>query len=264
MAIKVVVSGTGKMGRQVLSAVCAEPDLEPAGVLSHKAVEEYLSLPDGSGLVPFGADPAALFTRTRPDVVVDFTNAERTPHVAREALEAGVRLVIGTSGLSEAFLNELDRECRERKLGAVVASNFALGAVLAGYLARMAARFFDHVELIEMHHAGKVDSPSGTAIATARKMAEGREGSFQRIPPQRETIEGTRGGAVDGVTIHSVRLPGLVAHQEVIFGGPGETLTIRHDSTSRESFMPGVIRAIRDVMERQDAVVGLEALLGIE
>jgi 4-hydroxy-tetrahydrodipicolinate reductase len=264
MPIKVVVSGTGKMGRQVLAAVCAEPGLEPAGVLCHRAAEEYLSLPDGSGLVPFGSDPAALFTRTRPDVVVDFTNADHTPHVAREALEAGVRLVIGTSGLSEAFLHELDRECRERKLGAVIASNFALGAVLMVHLAKITARFFDHAELIEMHHEGKVDSPSGTAIATARRMAEGRDESFQRAPTRRETIEGTRGGAVDGVTIHSVRLPGLVAHQSVIFGGPGETLTIRHDSISRESFMPGVLLAIKDVMERQDAVLGLEALLGIE
>ncbi|MCH7836325.1 MAG: 4-hydroxy-tetrahydrodipicolinate reductase [Chloroflexi bacterium] len=264
MAIKVVVSGTGKMGRQVLEAVCAEPDLEPAAVLSRLAAEEYLSLPDGSGLVPFGTDPAGLFNRTRPDVVVDFTNAERTPAVAHEALEAGARLVIGTSGLSEAFLKELERECRERKLGAVVASNFALGAVVMAHLAKIAARFFDHAEIIEMHDEGKVDSPSGTAIATARKMAAGREGPFQRAPVQRETIEGARGGAVDGITVHSVRLPGLVAHQEVIFGGPGETLTIRHDSSSRESFMPGVILAIRDVMERQDAVFGLERLIGLE
>jgi 4-hydroxy-tetrahydrodipicolinate reductase len=264
MPIKVLVSGTGKMGRQVLEAVCAEPDLDPVGVLDRVAGEEYLSLPDGSGLVPFSTDPAALFTRTRPDVVVDFTNAEYTPQVAREALEAGARLVIGTSGLSEAFLHELGRECRQRKLGAVVAANFALGAVLMGHLARVAAPFFDHVEIIEMHHGGKADAPSATAIATACKMADGRKAPFQRPPTQREAVEGTRGGSVDGVTIHSVRLPGLVAHQEVIFGGPGQTLTIRHDSISRESFMPGVMLAIRDVMGRQELVLGLEVLLGIE
>ena len=264
MPIKVVVSGTGKMGRQVLAAVCAEPDLKPVAVLSRLAAEEYLPLPDGSDLVPLGADPAGLFTRTRPDVVVDFTNADRTPSVAREALEAGARLVIGTSGLSEAFLNELDRECLERKLGAVVASNFALGAVVMAHLSKVAARFFDHAEIIEMHHESKVDSPSGTALATARRMAEGREGRFQRPSTQRETLAGTRGAAVDGITIHSVRLPGLVAHQEVIFGGLGETLTIRHDSSSREAFMPGVILAIKDVMERQDVVHGLERLIGLE
>ena len=264
MAIKVVVSGTGKMGRQVLAAACAEPDMEPVGVLSRLAAEEYLSLPDGSGLVPFGTEPAGLFTRTRPDVVVDFTSAEHTPAVAREALEAGARLVIGTSGLSEAFLKELDRECRERKLGAVVAANFALGAVVMVHLAKIAARFFDQAEIIEMHDEGKVDSPSSTAIATARNMADGRERPFQRAAVQRETIEGARGGAVDGITVHSVRLPGLVAHQEVIFGGPGETLTVRHDSISRESFMPGVMLAIREVMELREAVFGLERLIGLE
>lgn len=264
MSSKVVISGTGKMGRQVLEAVCAEPDLEPVGVIDRVRGEEYLSLPDGSGLVPYGTEPAALFARTRPDVVVDFTNAEYTPHVVREALEAGARLVIGTSGLSEAFLHELGRECRQRKLGAVVAANFALGAVLMAHLARVAAPFFDQAEIIEMHHDAKVDAPSATAIATARKMADGRETPFRRPQTQREAIEGTRGGAVGGITIHSVRLSGLVAHQEVIFGGPGQTLTIRHDSTSRESFMPGVMLAIRDVMGREELVLGLEALLGID
>ncbi|MEX0800981.1 MAG: 4-hydroxy-tetrahydrodipicolinate reductase [Dehalococcoidia bacterium] len=264
MPIKVLVTGTGKMGRQVLAAVSAEPDMEPVGVVSRHAGEEYLSLPDGSGLIPFGADAASLFSRTRPDVVVDFTNAEYTPGVSREALEAGARLVIGTSGLSEAFVNELEGECRERKLGAIVAANFALGAVVMAHLAGIAARFFDSAELIEMHNEGKADSPSGTAIATARKMAGARDDPFHRPPSGSETVEGTRGGAVDGVTIHSVRLPGLVAHQEVIFGGPGETLTIRHDSTSRESFMPGVLLAIREVMKREELVLGLEPLLGIE
>ena len=264
MSTKVVVSGTGKMGRQVLEAVCAEPDLEPVGIVDYIAGEEYLPLPDGSGLAPYSTDPAALFTRTRPDVVIDFTNAERTPQVAREALEVGARLVIGTSGLSDAFLKELGRECRQRKLGAVVAANFAVGAVLMTHLAKVAARFFDHVEIIEMHHDGKADAPSGTAIATARKMADAREAPFRRPKTQREALEGTRGGAVDGITIHSVRLPGLVAHQEVVFGGPGQTLTIRHDSTSRESFMPGVMLAIRDVMGCEELVLGLEALLGIE
>ena len=264
MPIKVLVSGTGKMGREVLATACREADLEPVGVLARAAREEYLSLPDGSGLVPFSADPAGLFTRTRPDVIVDFTDAEYTPVVAREALEAGARLVIGTSGLSEAFLHELERECRERKLGAVVASNFALGAVLMTHLAKLAARFFDHAEIIEMHHEGKVDSPSGTAISTAHRMAEGRETPFQAVPPQKETIEGARGGKADGVPIHSVRLPGLVAHQAVIFGGTGETLTIRHDSSSHEAFMPGVVLAVREVMERQEAVFGLERLAGLE
>ena len=264
MTIKVLVSGTGKMGREVLAAACREPDLEPVGVLSRSAREEYLSLPDGSGLVPFGCEPVALLTRTRPDVIVDFSNADWTPSVAREALEAKVRLVIGTSGLSDAFLKELERECRQRELGAVVCANFAIGAVLMVHLARIAARFFDHAEVIEMHHEAKADAPSGTAIATARAMAQARGGPFVRPPTLKENLEGTRGGAIEGVTIHSVRLPGLVAHQEVLLGGAGQTLTIRHDSISRESFMPGVVMAIREVMERQELVLGLERLIGLE
>ncbi len=264
MSVKVLVSGTGKMGQEVLAAACREADMEPVGVLSRSAGEEYLSLPGRSGLVPFGAEPAALIARTRPDVVVDFTNADWTPTVARESLEAGCRLVIGTSGLSDAFLNELGRECRERRLGAVVGANFALGAVVMIHLARIAGRFFDYAEVIEMHHEGKADAPSATALATARAMTEHRDNPFIRPLTQRVNLEGTRGGAMDGVTIHSVRLPGLVARQEVILGAPGQTLTIRHDSVSRDSFMPGVVMAIREVMERQELIVGLDRLIGLE
>lgn len=264
MPIKVLVSGTGKMGREVLLAVCRDPDLEPVGVLSRSAVEEYLSLPDGSGLVPFSAQPSALLTRTRPDVVVDFTNAEWTPTLAREALEAGSRLVIGTSGLSQAFLQELERECRERRLGAVVAANFAIGAVLMMYLAKLAGRFFDYAEIMEMHHDEKADAPSATAIATARAMRGGREKPFTCPPTQQEVVAGSRGANIDGITVHSVRLPGLVAHQQVMLGGPGQTLTIRHDSVSRECYIPGVLMAIREVMNRQELVMGLGRLLGLE
>ncbi len=263
MTIRVLVSGSGKMGREVLSAVCREPDLDPAGVADLFAKEEYLSLPDGSGLVPFSSDAAAMFARTRPDVVVDFTHAEWTPGLVREALEAGVRPVIGTSGLSEAFLTELEQECRRRGIGAVVASNFALGAVLMQHLSAIASRFFDNAEIIEMHHDAKVDAPSGTALATAQRMASQREQPFRHPKTERENLAGTRGGELGGVAIHSVRLPGLVAHQEVIFGGPGETLTIRHDTLSRESFMPGVILAIREVMQRSELVVGLDRLIGL-
>lgn len=264
MPIKVLVSGTGAMGREVLAAVCSEPDLEPVGVLTRSAAEEYLSLPDGSGLVPFGADPASLFSRTRPEVVVDFTNAEWTPRVAREALEGGARLVSGTSGLSESFLHELERECRERQIGAVVAANFAIGAVLMIHLAKIAGRFFASAEIVERHHDGKADAPSGTAIATARSMAAAREGPFQQALTKRETLPGSRGASLEGIAIHSVRLPGLMAHQEVVLGGPGQTLTIRHDSLGRESFIPGVLLAIREVMSRQELVIGLERLIGLE
>ena len=264
MAIRILVSGNGKMGREVLAAVCREEDLEAVAVVDALAKADTVSLSDGSGAIPFGADAAAIIKDTRPDVAIDFTNAEWTPKLAREALDADVRLVIGTTGLSATFVKELGDECAKRNVGAVLAPNFAIGAVLMQHLARVAAKHFDYAEIIELHHEGKADAPSGTAIATAKGMAAGRDGPFVRPPTEKEIVLGTRGGEVDGVTIHSVRLPGLVAHQEVILGGTGETLRIRHDSVGRESFMPGVMLAVRHVMERPGLVVGLERLFGLE
>jgi 4-hydroxy-tetrahydrodipicolinate reductase len=210
------------------------------------------------------ADPAALLEETKPDVVIDFTNADWTPLVADAALERRVRLVIGTTGLSEDWLVGLEQRCRERGVGAVVAANFAIGAVLMIHFAKVAARFFDAAEIIELHHDRKVDAPSGTALTTAREMLAGREGRpFGRNEPEKEPLPGTRSAAQHGITIHSVRLPGLVAHQEVLFGGLGQTLSIRHDTTGRDSFMPGVLLAVREVMQRRELVRGLDALVGL-
>lgn len=264
MTIKVLVSGSGKMGREVLHAVSAEADMEPVGVVDALSAEEYISLPGGESLIPFDRDPASLIARTRPDVIVDFTNAEWTPKLADAALAADVRLVIGTSGLSEGFISHLAEECRKRELGAVVASNFAIGAILMQQMARMAARFYKTAEILEQHHDAKVDAPSGTSIATAKAIAEGH-GDPLIVPETKiETVAGTRGGTVNGVTVHSVRLPGLVAHQEVIFGAPGETLHIRHNTIDRASFMPGVVLAVREVIRLKELVVGLDRLIGFE
>ena len=262
MSIRVVVSGTGNVGREVLAAVAQESELELVGVLEKFSSSDEIAVPD-DGSVPQSAEPAALLERTRPDVVIDFTNAAWTPLVADAALEQGVRLVIGTTGLSDAWLDELEARCRERGVGAVVASNFAIGAVLMIYLAKLAAPFFDAAEIVELHHDRKVDAPSGTALATAREMSAARGKPFDRNVPEKETLAGTRAAEVGGVTIHSVRLPGLVAHQEVIFGGRGQTLSIRHDSTGRESFLPGILLATREVMGREELVRGLESLVGL-
>mgnify|MGYP005843572555 CR=1 FL=1 len=261
--IRVVVSGMGKMGKEILAAVCNDPGLEPVGVLEKFSAEEYLSLPDGSGLVHLDKEPQALLSRARPDVVVDFSNAEWTPHVVKAALEANARLVIGTTGLSSDLLKDLESSCREKQLGAVVASNFAIGAVLMMHLARIAGKYFDNAEIIELHHDQKADAPSGTSIATAQAMVAARGRPFELPPTKKEMVAGTRGGNIDGVSIHSVRLPGLVAHQEVIFGGKGQTLAIRHDSTGRDSFMPGILLAIKEVMNRSEMVRGLDALIGL-
>jgi 4-hydroxy-tetrahydrodipicolinate reductase len=262
--IRVVVSGSGRMGAEVLAAVTGAPDMTPVGVIEKFAQGERIALPDGAGDLPLSAGAAELLDETKPDVIIDFTNADWTPIVADAALERGVRLVIGTTSLSEEWLGGLEQRCRERGVGAVVAANFAIGAVLMMHFAKVAAPFFDAAEIIELHHDQKVDAPSGTALTTAREMLAGRDGRpFGRNEPEKEPLPGARSAARDGVTIHSVRLPGLVAHQEVIFGGLGQTLSIRHDTTGRDSFMPGVLLAAREVMQRRELVRGLDALVGL-
>jgi 4-hydroxy-tetrahydrodipicolinate reductase len=260
--IKVLASGSGKMGREVLAAVAREQGMQPVGCVDGLTRDEIISVP-GYEVVPLGHEAAAMIKRLRPDVIVDFTNAAWTPQVSEAALQAGVRLVVGTTGLPPAFVEGLRKECAKRKLGAVVAPNFALGAVLMQFMARLAARHYSHAEIIEMHHAAKADAPSGTSIATARGMAEARGQPFISSPAEKETVRGTRGGEQNGIAIHSVRLPGLVAHQQVIFSSPGEILTIKHDTLDRESFMPGVVMAVREVMALDHLVYGLDSLMGL-
>ena len=263
MTIRVVVSGTGNMGREVLAAVEREPDLQPVGVLEKFSQGDAVGLPGGSGSLPISADPPALLDATKPDVIIDFSNAEWTPPVARAALDRGVRLVIGTTGFSDEWLAELERECKQRAVGAVIAPNFAIGAVLMIHMAKIAGRFFDAAEIIELHHDRKVDAPSGTALSTAREILAARGKPFDRNVPDREPLPGARGAQLDGITIHSVRLPGLVAHEEVLFGGLGQTLSIRHDTTGRDAFIPGVLLATREVLRRKELVRGLEDLFGL-
>lgn len=261
--IRVLVCGSGRMGTEVLAGVQRAPGLLPVGVLEKFATEGAALLPDGGGTVPLGSDPELMLKATRPDVLVDFTFHEWTARVAPAAVAAGVRPVVGTTGLSDAFVQDLTRRCREAGIGGVIAPNFAVGAVLMMHFARLAARHFDVAEIIELHHDKKVDAPSGTALATARDMVAARGKPFDHPETDKQTIPGTRGGVEGGVTLHSVRLPGLVAHQEVLLGGLGQILTIRHDSTSRESFIPGVLLAVREVMGRTELVYGLDRLMGL-
>jgi len=262
--IRVVVHGaTGKMGREVLSALCQDAELEAVGAVDLKSDRKLLSLPDGSGEIPYSSSVGEIIATCRPDVMVDFTVADATMPAARVAARQGVNLVIGTTGLSDNDVEEVERLCREGDVGAVVAPNFSLGAVLMIHMAKLAARYFDYAEVIEKHHEGKADAPSGTAIATARAMVEGRGEPFRYPELKKETLSGTRGGQIGGVSVHSVRLPGLLAHQEVILGALGQTLSICHDSISRESFMPGVIMAIKRVVKVKGLVYGLETILGL-
>ncbi len=255
--LRIVVSGSGKMGRQVAAAVAAETDMHPVAYVDGLATSQVI---DG---LPVFTDAGRCFGETPADVVIDFTNAAWTPVLAEAALAQGVRMVVGTTGLSAAFMERLESESRAKRTGVVVAANFAIGAVLMMHFARQAARFFDNAEIIELHHDQKVDAPSGTAKTTAELMLAAKKERFVYPATEKETIPGTRGGELGGIAIHSVRLPGLVAHQEVLFGGLGQTLSIRHDSTGRDSFMPGVVAATRAVMELDHLVVGLDALFGL-
>ena len=262
--IRVLVHGAlGRMGREVLSALCSDPELEGVGAVDLRADRELLSLPDGSAEIPLSSNLGEILARTRPDVMVDFTIAEATMPAVRLATREGVNLVIGTTGLSPGDVEEIERLTREGGVGAIVAANFSLGAVLMIHLAKVAARYFDYVEVIEKHHQGKADAPSGTALATARAMVEARGKTFSYPVLEKESLAGTRGGQFEGVGVHSVRLPGLLAHQEVILGAAGQTLRICHDAISRESYMPGVIMAIKRVVKVKGLIYGLETLLGL-
>ncbi len=261
--IRVVVRGaSGRMGREVINALCHEPETQVAGAVELQVPEEYLSLPDGSGTVPFSSDLAHILSTCQPDVLVDFTTAKAVMPAVRIAAEQGVNLVIGTTGLTSDALSEIDELSKAHQVGAVVAPNFTVGAVLMIHLAKVAARYLDYAEIIELHHHQKVDAPSGTAISTARAMAQARGKPFQR-PPGEGKIAASRGEHVEGVTIHSVRLPGLMAHQEVILGGSGQTLRIRHDTINRECYIPGIMLAIKEVINHKGLVYGLDTLLGL-
>jgi 4-hydroxy-tetrahydrodipicolinate reductase len=171
-------------------------------------------------------------------------------------------MIIGTTGLTADDLAEIDRLAVAHQVGAVVAPNFTIGAVLMIHLAKIVARYFDYAEIIELHHHLKADAPSGTALSTAKAMVQARGKPFQS-PHQKEEILPSRGEQVEGISLHSVRLPGLMAHQQVLLGGPGQTLSIRHDTISRECYMPGVILAVKEVVKRRGLVHGLDTLLNL-
>ncbi|MFC1972000.1 4-hydroxy-tetrahydrodipicolinate reductase [Chloroflexota bacterium] len=261
--IKVVVRGAaGRMGRETVNALCHQTEIQLVGAVELQISEDTLALPDNSGTIPLSSDLNSILTDCQPDVLVDFTVGPATMPAVRMVTEKGVNLVIGTTGLTADDLAEIDRLAKAHDVGAVVAPNFTTGAVLMMHLAKIAARYFDYAEIIELHHNMKVDAPSGTALSTAKAMVEARGEPFQSPQQKAETLP-SRGEKVDGIALHSVRLPGLMAHQEVLLGGPGQTLSIRHDTIGRECYMPGVILAIKEVVKRKGLVYGLDTLLNL-
>lgn len=242
--IRVLVNGAkGRMGQEVVKAVTAASDLELVNQTD------------------LGDDLIARIKASQAQAVVDFTTAAVAFENTRKILEAGVHPVVGTSGLLAEQVAELQQLAEDKGIGGLIAPNFAIGAVLLMKYAQDAAKYLPDVEVIELHHNRKADAPSGTAVKTAQLIAEARQEIPKALVEEKELFEGARGSEVHGVRVHSLRLPGLVAHQEVIFGGTGETLTIRHDSIHRESFMPGVCLACRKVIGTQQLFYGLEHLL---
>lgn len=261
--IKVIVCGAcGRMGRSVLAAVHNDSELELVGAIDMKAgadVGSLLGCADTGVIVQ--SDLQAVIDAVKPDVMVDFTQPAVVKGNAAIALRNKVCPVIGTTGLSDEDKAEINGWCKENNTAAFIAPNFAIGAVLMMKFATEAAKYMPHVEIIELHHDQKLDAPSGTALGTAELIKKVRKSMKQGHPDEFEKVTGARGADVDGIHIHSVRLPGYVAHQEVIFGGLGQTLTVRHDSINRDSFMPGVILACKKVTVLSGLVIGLENIM---
>jgi len=260
--IKVVVHGaSGKMGREVIKAVCCEEGLQLVGAVDFNAVKEQLQLPGSSYSVPFSSNLQEIISRCQPDVIIDFTIAKAAVSAAHTAMKHGVNMVIGTTGITEAEFKEIDVLAREKGAGVFFAANFAIGAIMMMHLAEVAARYFDYAEIIEEHHEKKVDAPSGTSLTTARLMVEARDKPFKKAVEPKAAA--SRGKDVEGVPVHSVRLPGILARQEVILGTAGQTLSIKHDTISRECYMPGIMLAAREVVKRKGLIQGLDSLLGL-
>ncbi|MFH1684019.1 MAG: 4-hydroxy-tetrahydrodipicolinate reductase [Candidatus Margulisiibacteriota bacterium] len=242
--IKVLVNGAkGKMGSETVKAVLNVEDLELVGQTD------------------LGEDLAQAIQDTKAEVVVDFTHPSSALKNVKTILQNKAHAIVGTTGLSTANLAELAKMCSKYKVNCVVAPNFAVGAILMMKFAKEAAHYMPEVEIIELHHDQKADAPSGTAIKTAELILADRKNVKRKAIKSIEKVKNARGGTMGDIHIHSVRLQGFVAHQEVIFGGLGQTLKIRHDSISRESFMPGVVMAIRKVKNIKGLVYGLENLL---
>ena len=248
--IKVAVCGAmGKMGKEVCQAVLDCPDTELVAKIDIASDEMYHHIEDANRVVDI-------------DVLVDFTQPKSIFENAKYCLNNGIKIVIGTTGLKDEEIEFLKKLSQEKNTGCLIAPNFSTGAVLMMMFARQAAKYFDNAEIIELHHNQKKDAPSGTAIKTASMMAEVKDDFTKNNCPETETIEGARGGnSYSNIHIHSVRIPGYIASQEVIFGSSGQIMTIRHDSMDRKCYMQGVLLAVKHVAEKNDFVYGLDNIM---
>lgn len=259
--IRVAVHGAaGRVGREVIRAVGVASDMTLVAALDRVPQDQIESLPAN---VAYYTDAHNGLSHAKADVVVDFSIASASLDMVPSALEAGTRPVIGTTGFTENQIAYLEAQCRNHKLGGLLAPNFTIGAVLLEKLAAMAAPYFDYVDVLEEHHEMKVDAPSGTALGIVHAINEAHPEPFAHNDPTREPLSGTRGGESNGIAIHSSRMPGRMAHHQVTFGGQGQTLTLRHDTTNRECYMPGVLMAIRQVVDLNSFTIGLDKLMNL-
>lgn len=262
-SIRIIIAGPrGRMGEEAVKMVMDTPEFELVAALDRKHGGETLSDIGFKGSdAPIYTDVRNCFSDQLADVLIDLTTPEFGYIHTKAALEHGVRPVVGTTGFTDEQLQELKELSESKELGCIIAPNFAIGAVLMMKFSQLAAKYFGDVEIIELHHDKKLDAPSGTAVKTAQMINDVREPKQQGHPEEKETLPGARGAEMNGMHIHSVRLPGLIAHQQVLFGADGETLTIRHDSYNRASFMSGVKVCVETVMKTKTLVYGLENIL---
>lgn len=265
MIIKVAIAGArGRMGTAAVKAITEIPGMEIVAALDYKYEGLFLHgsevLEEQMG-IPIYTSLDLLASETKPDVLLDLSDPEAVFKTAHDAISKGIHPVIGTSGLSFENIKVLSDLSSQKKIGGIIAPNFSIGAVLMMKFSAMAARYLGDIEIIEMHHDRKLDAPSGTAMKTAEMIRQVRTPHVQGHPEEKELLAGARGADIDGMKIHSIRLPGFLASQEVILGSEGELLTIRHDSFDRSCFMPGIIMAIRNVVQREDLVYGLENII---
>ena len=272
--IPVIVNGAaGKMGREVIKAIAQAPDLTLMGAIDTSpqyqnqdvgelaGLSEPLEIPITNQLEPMLGYVAGE-RQLPPGVIVDFTHPDGVYDNIRSAIAYGIRPVVGTTGLSVEQLKDLAAFAEKASTGCLIIPNFSIGMVLLQQAAVTASQYFDHVEIIELHHNQKADAPSGTAIQTAQLLAELGKTFNQQVVKETQKLAGARGSLADeGIRIHSVRLPGLIAHQEVLFGAPGQVYTLRHDTSDRSCYMPGVLLSIRKVGQLKSLVYGLEKIL---
>ena len=257
--IKVSVNGAlGRMGSTVCEAIIADSETE---LLDSVDFNSNGQKTPNDKLIVNNFD--YLTKDNKPDVIVDFTNRDGLMNLVNIALPLGISIVSGSTGLLEEDYSTLEDVSKKYSCGILSASNFAIGAVLMMELASIAGKYFDYADLVESHHENKIDAPSGTAISIAEAAVSKRNKNFHQNETEKQTIKNTRGGSLGGVQIHSSRMPGRVARHELVFGGLGQTFTMLHDSIDRQSFMPGVVLGVKEILNKIELVVGLDKIMGI-